>query len=114
MNLSQTLRSVARHMPDQTAVSWETGHLSYAALELQVERIAGALLGRHKLSPGARVALAMENCPEFLPLLYGTWRAGLAAVPLNSKLHAREMAWIMADSETRLCLASPKLAEGLS
>src|SRR4029079_6058575 len=82
--------------------------------EAQVQRIAGGLLERHALQRGDRVALAMENCPEFLPALYGIWRAGLAAVPLNSKLHPREMAWIMADSETKLCLASAHLAEGLS
>ena len=114
MNLSLTLRAVAQRMPGRPAVSWEEGALSYAALEAQVQRIAGALLGRHALRPGDRVALAMENCPELLPALYGIWRAGLAAVPLNSKLHPREMAWIMADSETKLCLASVQLAEGLS
>jgi len=114
MNLSLTLRAVAQRMPGRPAVSWEEGALSYAALESQVQHIAGALLGRHALRRGDRVALAMENCPELLPALYGIWRAGLAAVPLNSKLHPREMAWIMADSETKLCLASPKLAEGLS
>jgi len=114
MNLSLTLQAIAQRMPDRPAVSWEEGALSYGALEDQVEQIAGALLQRHALRPGARVALAMENCAEFLPALYGIWRAGLAAVPLNSKLHAREMAWILADSEAKLCLASAKLAEGLS
>src|SRR5262245_53181120 len=114
MNLSLTLRAIAQRLPDLPAVSWEEGALSYAAMEDRVGCIASALLGRHGLRPGARVALAMENCAEFLPALYGIWRAGLAAVPLNSKLHPREMAWIMADSETKLCLASAKLAEGLS
>ena len=56
----------------------------------------------------------MENCAEYLPLLYGIWRAGLSAVPMNSKLHPKEMAWILADCGARLCIASPKLAEGLS
>jgi long-chain acyl-CoA synthetase len=114
MNLSLTLQTVAQHLPNHAAVTWDDGTLSYAALEQQVQRIAGALRTRHGLRPGARVALAMENCAEFFPALYGIWRAGLAAVPLNSKLHAREMAWIMADSGARLCLASPKLADGLS
>jgi len=114
MNLSQTLRTIAQHLPHQPAVSWEEGQLGYAALWSQVERIAGALRDRHNLLPGARVALAMENCPEYFPALYAIWRAGLTAVPLNSKLHAREMAWIMADAQTRLCLASAKLADGLS
>ncbi|HEY1245568.1 MAG TPA: AMP-binding protein, partial [Hyphomicrobiaceae bacterium] len=70
--------------------------------------------GRHGLKPGERVALAMENAPELLPALYGIWRAGLSAVPMNSKLHAKEIAWILADSEARLCFATPKLGEALS
>ena len=35
-------------------------------------------------------------------------------MPMNSKLHPREMAWIVGNSEAKLCLASPKLAEDLS
>ena len=100
MNLSLTLQTIARVHPDQPAISWESGQLSYAAFEAQVQTIAGALIARHGLQPGARVALAMENCPDYFPLLYGIWRAGLSAVPLNNKLHAKEMAWILADSET--------------
>ena len=114
MNFSLTLQTIARVHPDQPAISWESGQLSYAAFEAQVQTIAGALIARHGLQPGARVALAMENCPDYFPLLYGIWRAGLSAVPLNNKLHAKEMAWILADSETKLCLASPKLAGALS
>jgi long-chain acyl-CoA synthetase len=114
MNLSLTLRSVARSMPDQAALVWEEGALSYAALEGQVQRVAGALRQRHALQPGERVALAMENCPEFFPALYGIWRAGLTAVPLNSRLHAREMAFILGDAQAKLCLASAKIADALS
>src|SRR5262245_34552502 len=33
MNLSLTLASTARHLPDQPAVTWEEGVLSYAAFE---------------------------------------------------------------------------------
>jgi acyl-CoA synthetase (AMP-forming)/AMP-acid ligase II len=114
MNLSLTVQNVARQLPSRPAVTWEGGVLSYAALEDQVQAIAGALRRRHGLAPGMRVALAMENCPEYLPALYGIWRAGLAAVPMNAKLHPREMAWILENSEARLCLASQKLAGELS
>ena len=114
MNLSLTLQAIARARPGLPAISWEGGELAYGAFEAQVQCIAGALRRRHGLNPGDRVALAMENCPEYFPLLYGIWRAGLSAVPMNSKLHAREMAWILADSRSRLCLADPKLADGLS
>jgi long-chain acyl-CoA synthetase len=114
MNISLTLQTLAKVHPGRPAISWQGGRLSYGELEAGVQRIAGALLRRHGLRPGDRVALAMENAPELLPALYGIWRAGLSAVPMNSKLHAREMAWILANCEARLCIASPKLGEALS
>ena len=52
MNLSLTLRNIAQRMPDRPAVSWDEGALSYAALEDQVQRIAGALPRRHALRAG--------------------------------------------------------------
>ena len=79
MNLSCTLHNAARQFPTRPAITWDGGALSYGEFERQAACIAGALRGRHGLPRGTRVALAMENCPEFLPALYGTWRAGLSA-----------------------------------
>ncbi|HEY1245268.1 MAG TPA: AMP-binding protein, partial [Hyphomicrobiaceae bacterium] len=90
MNLSLTLQTIAKVHPGLPAISWDGGGLNYGRFESEVQRIAGALRGRHGLKPGERVALAMENAPELLPALYGIWRAGLSAVPMNSKLHAKE------------------------
>jgi len=114
MNLSLTLQTIAKVWPSRPAIVWDGGVLDYRGFEAQVQRIAGALTGRHALRHGDRVALAMDNCPEYLPLLYGIWRAGLSAVPMNSKLHAKEMAWIVADSAARLCLAGVEHADALS
>jgi long-chain acyl-CoA synthetase len=114
MNLALTLKSVAGYAGHRPALTWDGGALSYAELEAQVRHIAGALLDRHGLRRGTRVALAMQNCWEFLPLLYGIWRAGLVAVPLNSKLHAREMAWILGHADVGLCCASLEIAAALS
>ncbi|HUF85805.1 MAG TPA: AMP-binding protein [Thermohalobaculum sp.] len=113
MNLSSGLARVARRAPESPAVLWDGGALSYAEFEDRAARIAGALRGRHGLEPGAHVGMAMENAPEFLPVLYGIWRAGMAAVPINSKLHPREMAWILANAGAPLCIASPKIADAL-
>ncbi|MGD9805396.1 MAG: AMP-binding protein, partial [Hyphomicrobiaceae bacterium] len=64
--------------------------LNYAELEQQVAAIAGALRDRHHFSKGDRVGIWMENCAELYPVLFGVWRAGLAAVPINNKLHPKE------------------------
>ncbi|MEL7469936.1 MAG: AMP-binding protein [Pseudomonadota bacterium] len=113
MNLSIGLQQVALRQPDHPAILWEGAQLSYAGFEDQVARIAGGLRDRHGLQPGARVAMAMANAPEFLPVMFGIWRAGMVAVPINAKLHPREMSWIFQNSGARLVIASPGIAQAL-
>jgi long-chain acyl-CoA synthetase len=114
MNLSRTLQTVARHMGQAPAITFEGRQLTYAAFEHQAATIAGALANRHGLKAGDRVALIMENSLEFLPALYGIWRAGLCAVPINAKLHAKEMAWIVEDSGAKLVMTSADAAGNLA
>jgi long-chain acyl-CoA synthetase len=114
MNLAQTLETIAGYAADRPALTWDGGRLSYGQFAGLVRRIAGGLRHRHALRANDRVALAMPNCWEFLPLLYGIWHAGLSAVPMNSKLHPREMAWIVEHAEAKLVIASPDIAEALS
>jgi acyl-CoA synthetase (AMP-forming)/AMP-acid ligase II len=77
-----------------------------------VARLAGGLRGLG-LEPGARVALVMSNGPEYLPLLFAAWHAGLTAAPMNARLHPREHAPMIEHCGARLCLASAELAAGL-
>lgn len=110
MNLSVTLRNVARRLADRPAITWDGGQLTYGEFEDRVSRIAGSFVDRHELAPGARVAIAMDNCPEFFDALYAAWRAGLTAVPINAKLHPKELAYILEDSGAELVIASPRIA----
>ena len=114
MNIAYTLHVAASQLPDRPAITEDGRTLSYRELEVQVACIAGALLGRHGFRPGDRVGLFMENCLEFLPALLGIWRAGLTAVPINNKLHPKELAWILDNAGAKLCLMSPELAAKLS
>lgn len=114
MNLSMTLRRTARYLPHHPAISFDGATLTYGLLEESVGRIAAGLAKRHTLQRGARVGLAMENCGEYLPVLYGIWRAGLVAVPMNAKLHAKEIAFILSNSECRACFATPEMADKLT
>lgn len=75
-------------------------------------RLAATLRGAG--GPGARIAIASENRPEIIELMFATWAADCAVVPLNYKLHPREMAQIIDDAGAVLVFASPKLAPGLA
>ena len=62
---------------------------------------------------GARIAVASENRPEIVELMFGIWAAECVFVPINYKLHPREMADIIADSGASLVFASEQIAAGL-
>ena len=109
MNLFTLLEGAARRWPQAGAVYSGTQCLqNWAQLHDRALRLAAALGSQ----PG-RVAIASENAPQYLELMFGTWAAGGAVVPLNYKLHPREMADIAGDAEPSLLFASPALAPSL-
>jgi long-chain acyl-CoA synthetase len=113
MPLTAALSAMARATPNAPAITADDVTLSYGAFEHYVAAIAGALRRTYGLVQGNRVGLFMENCGAYFPLLYGCWRAGLAAVPINNKLHPKEFAWIVQNAGVKLVLISPKLAQSL-
>ena len=99
MNLAQLLLRAARVHPTAPAVfHGERLVCDYRGLAERAARIAAALREGAGLQRGERIALFMANCPEYLEVLYGAWFAGLAVVPINAKLHPREVEHILTDS----------------
>jgi long-chain acyl-CoA synthetase len=84
--------------------------LNYAQLAERVARLAGHLRNGLGLRSGDRVALFMSNQPAYLEALYAALWAGLAVVPINAKLHPREVAFILADAEAAVLFVSDDLA----
>ena len=72
--------------------------LSYGQLADRVARLASGF-GKLGLKPGDRVGLAMKNCVEYHEVLFACWHAGLVAVPMNAKLHAKEFASLLERAE---------------
>ncbi len=68
---------------------------------------------RWRSRPGERVALFATNDPGYLEILYGAWIAGLAVVPINSKLHPKEVAFILQDSGAAALFASEDVGAAL-
>jgi long-chain acyl-CoA synthetase len=100
MNIAQLLARTATVHPGRPAVFvGERCLLDYRGLASHAACIAGYLRGTLGLVPGDRVAMFMTNCPAYLEVLYGIWWAGMASVPINAKLHPREMAYIVANAE---------------
>ena len=114
MNLARLLERAATTWGERPAIAVGAGpRLDYRALAAQVARLAGALRGPLGLKAGDNVALVLKNCAEYYPLLFACWHAGLAAVPINAKLHAREVAWILDDAKASALFVSEELAHDL-
>src|SRR3977135_963101 len=112
MNFAALLFDVARRLPQQPAVPDDRQTWNYRELMQRVAGVAGGLRARG-LVPGDRVLLSLENCGEFVELMFGCWAAGLCAVPANARLHPREVEYIAGNSRARLLIATPGLAEAL-
>ena len=76
---------------------------SYAQLDAAAEGFAASLV-RTPLPTDARVAILAENCAEYLVAYMGTMRAGCVSVPVNHRLPADTVRYILADCRAELCI----------
>jgi len=114
MNVARWLARAARVQPDRPALLLGTRVLhDYAQLAHRAGALATALRERIGLEPGDRVALLMRNGPHYLEVLQGAWFAGLVVVPINSKLHPREVEYIVAHSEAGVLFTTGDLGGAL-
>ena len=113
MNVFTCLDRAATRFPERPGVF--RGTELFATLgetRARALRTAGGL--RARWPAGSRIAIASENRPEIVETLFGIWAAGLGAVPVNAKLHPREIADILQDADVAALVASPKLAPELA
>lgn len=112
MNVATMLLSVARQFATCPAVTADGRTWSYGEFGTRVGAIAGSFR-RSGLVAGDRVLLCMENCGEFLEVLFACWTAGVCAVPVNAKLHSREIMHIASDARPRIIVTTPGLVHAL-
>lgn len=114
MNIALFLKTAARSFADRPAISFgDKLYASYGTLGDRVARMAGSF-AKAGLRPGDRVGIAMTNSPEYIEILFAVWHAGMCAVPMNSKLHPREIAYALDHSASRWCFITEDLVGKLS
>jgi fatty-acyl-CoA synthase len=113
LNLFVLLDQAAARFGDRGAVfHGERQLVTWSELRERVLRLATSI--RRSSSAGARIAIASENRPEIVELMFAIWAAECAVVPINYKLHPREMVQILEDAGVAQVFASPRIAEGLA
>src|SRR3954454_22096490 len=96
--------------PDQPASSW--GSVTYAELAKRA-RAQAAGLDALGIGVGERVAMVSHNSARLLTSFFGVSGSGRVLVPINFRLVAEEVAYIVKHSGARVLLVDPELDEAL-
>ena len=97
--------------PDTIAVRWKADRVwhewSFVDLHARARAVSESL-GKLGVKPGDRVALMMENRPEWMSTYLGIVSCGVTAVPVDARLHPHEVSHILRDSEAVAFFGSGK------
>lgn len=77
--------------------------MTYAQMNALANRCADVLTALG-IAKGDRVALLMPNSVEFCCLFYGAAKLGAVAVPINTRLAAPEVSFILSDSGSKVVI----------
>jgi len=102
------LRYAEQQFPRRTAVVCNDLRYTYADLGERVSRLAGALR-QAGVQPGDRVAFLSCNCHRLLEAYYGVLEAGAVLLPLNIRLTASELGYILNDSGATILFVEKQL-----
>lgn len=99
--------------PEQPALVHGAESISYREFHQRALCIGGNLLALG-LNPGDRVAFCLANSPRILETVFACFAAGLVVVPVNARLHPREIAYIVGNSGARVLIHGPEYHEGIT
>jgi 2-furoate---CoA ligase len=109
LTLAQMLELAAYRRPHADAVVEGARRLSYAELHARAQSVAAGLraLG---VAKGDRVLIALKNRLEHVVTYWALQTMGGVAAPVNFRLAAGEMRYVLEDSGARLALFEPATA----
>lgn len=82
VNLSTTLRQIARRLPEHTAIVQGDRRITWREFDARVDAVARQLRGRD-LGRGDVVLVHSANHVEFMEAMYAIWRVGACFAPTN-------------------------------
>ena len=113
MHAADLLSSRANLTPGRIAlVEMATGkRYTYSELNSRASRMANYLRETLGVEKGDRVSILAHNSVFYVDLFYGLAKIGAILAPLNWRLQARELAYIVQDCTPKVLFCGPEFAE---
>ena len=107
LTISDAIATHARLRPKKIGARDSRRSISFAKWHQRASQLAHGLknLG---LKPGERVGIIAYNCLEWMEIYVGLARAGLVAVPLNFRLSAPEISYILQNAKVSTVITGPE------
>lgn len=104
--------AIAETMPDNVAVSWAQGTLSYQQLDAAADRLAGVLTDR---GAGAEtpIAIKLSRGPQYIVAILAVLKVGAVCVPLEPEMPAERVDSILRQTRATI-IVDEDLLNGLS
>jgi long-chain acyl-CoA synthetase len=106
--LLETFRARVAAAPASAALIYFDTVITAAELDTASDALAVALIERGLCRDG-RVAIYLQNIPQYVITLLAVWKVGAAAVPINPMLTPREVAKLVADATPQVLIALDEL-----
>jgi len=107
-SVASALANRATTDPEQPFILFGGETLTYGEVEGRSEALAASLYGLG-IEPGDRIALVLPAWPEFVISLFAAAKIGAVVVPLNPRLTAPELQYMLRHSEAVLAVTAESL-----
>ncbi len=109
MYVGLLLQKAYKNYASHTALIDGSRHLNYRDFFYYAQKLS-CELRKIGICPRDRVLICSENSIEFYVAYFAAWQIGAVAVPVNTFLHERELAYILNDADPKIIFASPALS----
>ena len=107
-NALEMFSDAVRDHPDRPLVHYFDRTMTLSEIDRASDALAAALVS-HGFGAGDRLAVYLQNVPQYVLAVLGTWKAGGIVVPVNPMSKERELTYVLDDSGATFLVALESL-----
>ena len=94
---------IARRFAGREGLVFEGDRFTFAEVAAEVDRAAKALMALG-IKRGDHVSLWLNNCPNWIFIMYGAAKIGAVLVPINTRFRTQDLRYVLRQSDSRLLI----------